>query len=296
MHHPQFPSLFHNILFLYTERLIALAALCAGSLVWGGYNLNVQDNQTLFDKSQIINWTVILLFAFPNCVLFPLAILPLSAHYQYHSSFFSLPILIKITITQTNKSCSCFKNRWQFSQVAPELLANITLSSLPESGWWSCIQLLTWCHLTMPQNVSLHSMPHPCNRPTNSAHSKCWAAIYIQNFQERNARLTNMYLRHIIHLGTHTGHESDLTTELTQNSHIAYSSAKGYQHADQLKTSCDSDLHTYDRRSCCFSVVCSCKTDNGTWTNSPPGKDYKPNRQQPQKKQELFSFGMWQTR
>lgn len=85
-----------------------------------------------------------------------------------------------------------------------------------------------------------------------------------------------MYLRHIIHPGTHTGHESDLTTELTQNSHIAYSSAKGYQHADQLKTGCDSDLHTYDRRSCCFSVVCSCKTDNGTWTNSPPGKDYKP--------------------
>lgn len=181
----------------------------------------------------------------------------------------------------------------QLSQVTPELLANITLFSFPESGWWSCIQLLAWGHWQCPRMYHytvclIHAIAHKfcslqmlgCHIRPEFSRKKCIPDKYVPVSHNSPSPTHWAWIRS--------------ATELTQNSHIAYSTAKGYQHADQLKTGCDSDLHTYDRHSCGCPVVCSCITDNGTWTNSPPGKDYKPNRQQAQKKQELFSFDMWQ--
>lgn len=71
---------------------------------------------------------------------------------------------------------------------------------------------------------------------------------------------------------------------------MAYSSLESYQHIDLLNTCCDTGLCTYGRHGWDCPALCSCIGGNGTWANSPSGKNYKQNREQAQKKQDLFSI------
>lgn len=80
------------------------------------------------------------------------------------------------------------------------------------------------------------------------------------------------------------------TAQIRQSSHRAPSSLPGYQQVDLLSTCCDTDLGTCDTQGWHRSALCSCSRGSGTRENSPPGKNYKQNRQQAWKKQEILSI------
>lgn len=129
------------------------------------------------------------------------------------------------------------------------------------------------------------TMPHSCNSPTKFAQFRCWASILTSRIFKK---CRNMCLCHTVHLDPQNSGCIRCAMQIIQSAHMVYSSLASYQKADLSKTRNDSDLHAYGRHGWGCPASCSCTAGNGTWTSSPPGKDYKQSRQQALKRQELF--------
>jgi len=113
--------------------------------------------------------------------------------------------------------------------------------------------------------------------------------IHIQDFPQRN-NVSEKYapLSHNSPSPTYLGCIRS-TAQIRQLARMACGSLASYQHVDLLNTSHDTDLRTCASHGWDCPALCSCIGGNGTWANSPSGKNYKQSRQQAHIKQELFS-------